>query len=205
MWTDLITTQPGDDIFIDTSVAGEVTIRWQAHTFTSIAPCNFSVTLFESGRIRFDYGAGNVLDDGATVGIGRGHSSDAVVVPGYDGSLVLTNEPSVNFARQGSALPAGMWVDASGLLQGIPLVSGSFQPTIEVLDEVRNCHRVTFRARGVGARQPDAGAGPRRALLSSAPGARRPHHSGGEPYPRGMGRTRATRPPARGSPPPPRG
>lgn len=51
----------GADVFYDTTVTGQVTIRWKADTFTdttSRAPrINTSVTLFSDGRVRFNYGS----------------------------------------------------------------------------------------------------------------------------------------------------
>ena len=59
LWDDLRTDGTGDDIFIDDSVPGQVTIRWNAVTYSGSYDCNFSITLYEDGLIRFHYGDGN--------------------------------------------------------------------------------------------------------------------------------------------------
>ena len=141
LWGDLTTQNAAQDIYVDTATAGQITIRWDALTLGTSAPCNFAVTLFRNGDIRFDYGPGNALDFETPVGIGRGHSGDCAIVPGYSGSSTLTNLPSVLFRRLGSKLPRGLWIDRDGTIQGTPEQSGTFQPVFQYADEVRNCDR----------------------------------------------------------------
>ena len=45
LWDDLVTTGPGDDIFIDDANAGQITIRWSATHRTTGEEVNVSVTL----------------------------------------------------------------------------------------------------------------------------------------------------------------
>lgn len=51
----------GADVFYDTTVTGQVTIRWKTDTFTDTTVrtprINTSVTLFSDGRVRFNYGS----------------------------------------------------------------------------------------------------------------------------------------------------
>jgi hypothetical protein len=51
----------GAGVFVDSGTAGQVTIRWKSDAFTdnSTRPArlNYSVTLFQDGRIRFNYGS----------------------------------------------------------------------------------------------------------------------------------------------------
>ena len=68
LWADLTTSS----IFVDTTVAGQVTIRWQGTNNADGSPVNFDVVLFQNGDIRFDYGAGNTNLD-ATVGLSYGN------------------------------------------------------------------------------------------------------------------------------------
>ncbi|MEX2382713.1 MAG: Ig-like domain-containing protein, partial [Opitutales bacterium] len=81
--------------FVDESVAGQVTIRWEGENPADGSEVNFSVTLFESGEIQFDYGAGNTVFD-AIVGLSEG-GDRTYVLSGYDGSSVLTHASSVRF------------------------------------------------------------------------------------------------------------
>lgn len=141
LWTDLVTDEPGDDVFVDTSLADWVTIRWVAHTYSSLSPCEFAATLFDDGRIRFDYGPGNSLGSPATVGIGRGHSHDGELVPGYDGSVGFGNVESVLLELRGSRLPEGLRLTPDGAVQGVPLEVGTQTLEVLVSDEVRNCDR----------------------------------------------------------------
>ncbi len=67
LWDDLRTDQ-GGDVYIDASVTGQVTIRWDAVARDDLAPCNFSATLFDDSRAQFDYGAGNTGLTPTTIG-----------------------------------------------------------------------------------------------------------------------------------------
>jgi len=96
LWDDLRTDQTGDDIFVDTSIANQITIRWAATVKATGAKANFSATLFSDGRIRFDYGNGNAGLT-PTVGISRGDGRFFRLVSGYNGATSLTNANSVAF------------------------------------------------------------------------------------------------------------
>ena len=87
---------PGDGIYVDTSVAGQVTIRWNATNMADGSDVNFDVVLFSDGRIRFDYGPGNT-NLHSTVGISSGFGRAYQLPAGYDGAASLTNAPSVEF------------------------------------------------------------------------------------------------------------
>ena len=58
-WADLRLDGPGNDIFVNTSVADQITIEWNATSVADGTAVNVAVTLFIDGHVRFDYGAGN--------------------------------------------------------------------------------------------------------------------------------------------------
>ena len=93
LWDNLRTDQAGDDIFVDATVADQVTVRWNATTTVDYGDANFSVTLFANGNIRFDYGPGN-SNLTPTVGISRGNGEHYLLAT-YDGLPTLTDVPSI--------------------------------------------------------------------------------------------------------------
>jgi len=133
LWDDLRTDGTGDNVFVDTSVADVVTVRWRAHHFDTNALCNFSVELHRSGRIVFHYGSGN-SNISPTVGISRGHSGDVLFVPGYDGATSLSSASSYRFDLSGSQIPPGMQLASNGTLSGTPSVEGTFEPVFRATD-----------------------------------------------------------------------
>jgi hypothetical protein len=94
LWESLSTGGSGDDIFIDSTVANQITIRWNATNTVDSSDVNFSATLFSDGRIRFDYGAGNT-NLTPTVGISSGNGQ-AYQLLSYDGAATLTNANSLS-------------------------------------------------------------------------------------------------------------
>ncbi|MFN7806896.1 MAG: right-handed parallel beta-helix repeat-containing protein, partial [Planctomycetaceae bacterium] len=96
LWDNLRTNGTGDDIFINTATAGQVTIRWNATNEANSADVNFAVTLVNDGTIRFHYGSGNT-GLSPTVGISRG-DGNFFVMGQYDGATSLTNAESLRFA-----------------------------------------------------------------------------------------------------------
>ncbi|HEY7115374.1 MAG TPA: hypothetical protein VH475_02245, partial [Tepidisphaeraceae bacterium] len=95
LWDDLRTNQTGNDIFIDTSVAGQETIRWNANNKADNSTVNFSVTLFNDGRIRFNYGAGNA-NLTPTIGLSSGNGQ-SYLFSAYDGLTTLTNANTLEY------------------------------------------------------------------------------------------------------------
>ncbi|MFM8324561.1 MAG: hypothetical protein ACKN9U_06860, partial [Pirellulaceae bacterium] len=96
LWDNLRTNGTGDDIFVDTSVAGQVTIRWNATNEANDADVNFSVTLMNDGTIQFHYGSGNTGLT-PTVGISRGDNNFHLLST-YNNAGTLTNTESIRFA-----------------------------------------------------------------------------------------------------------
>ncbi len=107
LWAAIRTDLSGDDIFVDTSVSGQVTIRWQASEVQDNSPVNFSVTLFSNGNIQFDYGAGNA-NLSPTVGLSMGVNGILRLAP-YDGQASLTSVNSVEFDLKASYVDIGAY------------------------------------------------------------------------------------------------
>jgi hypothetical protein len=98
LWDDLRTDGPDDDIFVETSTAGQVTIRWDATNKADDSDVNFAVTLFDTGEFRFDYGPGNDQLT-PTVGISRGDGYNTWL-SAYNGRPDLTSVPPVRWAAE---------------------------------------------------------------------------------------------------------
>ncbi len=96
LWDNIFTYNEGDDVFVDTSVANQVTIRWNGTLSENPGDLNFSVTLFDTGRIQFHYGAGNAGLT-PTVGISRGDGRHYLLAS-YDGASSLAHANSVEIA-----------------------------------------------------------------------------------------------------------
>jgi hypothetical protein len=111
-WAALNTYSGGSsttNLFADTSVSGQVTIRWAAVVAGSSGttqPVNFSVTLFQNGNFRFDYGnsIANVVTPlvGVSAGDGRVYALSS-----YSGSSNLSNAASL------------LWTSPTSLTSGI--------------------------------------------------------------------------------------
>jgi hypothetical protein len=130
LWDDLRTDQ-GGDIYIDESVAGQITFRWDAVTRSGSHPCNFSAMLFSDGKIRFDYGSGNNPLT-ATVGVSAGDTVH-YFLSSYDSVPDLGDADSllIDFSH----LPAGLEMDGQGVVSGTPTETGSFKPIFRIEDQ----------------------------------------------------------------------
>jgi hypothetical protein len=96
LWMNLRTNSTSsNNIFVDSSVSGQLTIRWNATNETDNSPVNFSVTLFDNGDIEFDYGDGNT-NLSPIVGISRGDGRSYVLAD-YSGQSTLTHANSLWF------------------------------------------------------------------------------------------------------------
>jgi hypothetical protein len=96
LWDELRTNSTGDEIYVDTSVADQATIRWNATLKTNGADANFAVTLFKDGRLRFDYGPGNT-GLSPTAGISFGNQGNYLLA-NYTGRAELANVNSLEIA-----------------------------------------------------------------------------------------------------------
>lgn len=146
LWDDLHTDCAGCDIYIDESVADEVTFRWIASTHTGGYAVNVSTTLRADGRITFDYGPGNTGLT-ATVGLSAGDGVRYTLAP-YDGVTPLTDVDSLLF-EQPNLLPPVMQVSPSGVLSGVPAEVGEFQPVFRVTDSLGRTDQVVLPLRVV--------------------------------------------------------
>ena len=99
LWASLETNQTGDNIYVDTSVANQVTFRWVATDTVDQSQANFAVTLYSGGNIQFYYGAGNT-NLAPTVGISAGNGWAYKLLSGYSGQSNLASAASVLFTLQ---------------------------------------------------------------------------------------------------------
>jgi hypothetical protein len=141
IWDDLVTYNSGQDIYIDSSVGGQVTIRWAAGTYSGGYPCNFSITLYSDGRIRFHYGSGNTGLT-PTIGVSSGNGT-AYTLSTYNNATSLTNANSHEFLVP-AEFPDGLSVSPTGVVSGTPLESGAFNPIIKVIDSLNRSDQRTI-------------------------------------------------------------
>ncbi|MCA9206365.1 MAG: putative Ig domain-containing protein, partial [Planctomycetales bacterium] len=91
---DLFTYGDGNDIYVDDSTAGEITIVWDATVAATGGPALFGITLFDDGQFDFNYGAGNA---GLTPTIGVGRGDGTATLSSYDGRAELNRAASHEF------------------------------------------------------------------------------------------------------------
>ncbi len=132
LWDD-IRTDLGGDIHIDSSVPCQLTVRWDGEHYASGDPIDFSVTLFEDGTIRFNYGGTNT-GLSPTIGISSGDGTHYLLST-YNNAGSLTWADSHEFTQL-MPLPAGMVFYADGLLTGAPTETGTFEPRFRVTDSL---------------------------------------------------------------------
>ncbi|MCA9228827.1 MAG: putative Ig domain-containing protein, partial [Planctomycetales bacterium] len=94
LWDDLFTYGDGNDIYVDDSTVGEVTIVWDATVAATGGPALFGITLYDDGRFDFHYGAGNA---GLTPTIGVGRGDGTATLSSYDGRAELNRAASHEF------------------------------------------------------------------------------------------------------------
>ena len=97
LWDQIATNATGDDIYVDTSVADQVTIRWDGRYTVDNSEAQFAVTLFATGSVEFHYGPGNT---NLTPTIGLSGYEDrhfSALLASYDGLATLTNANSLRF------------------------------------------------------------------------------------------------------------
>jgi hypothetical protein len=110
LWANIRTDRAGNDIFVDTSVANQVTIRWAATNVADGSPVNFSTTLFSDGRIRFNYGSGNTnLTPTIGVSSGNGLYHNGFQISGNSGQATLTNAATREFTLQPGTVDMGAY------------------------------------------------------------------------------------------------
>ena len=130
-WCDLRTDNTGDDIFVDTSLADRVTIRWNATIYSGGGDANFAVTLFADGRIRMDYGPGNASGS-PTIGISKGDGVNYILSP-YNGMNGLGGAASVQFGAGSTFVDIGACeFQGSGLDITPPVVTSTFPKAVDL-------------------------------------------------------------------------
>jgi len=127
MWGNIRTDGTGNDFFVDTSTAGQVTIRWNATNAADNSPVNFSVTLFSSGQVRFDYGSGNT-NLAPNVGISSGNGQ-AYLLSAYDGQSSLTNAASAQFSLAPGFRDLGAYEFRGSSLDTVPPTINATSPS----------------------------------------------------------------------------
>jgi hypothetical protein len=131
LWDNLRTDGAGNDVFIDESIPGQVTIRWEAITHTGSFPASFSCTLFDDGRIRLNYGPGNT-NLTPTVGVSAGDQINYTLAA-YDGLSTLTAAATLEL--QFSELPPGVMLSTDGVLSGVAQTAGRYKAVFYVEDD----------------------------------------------------------------------
>lgn len=102
LWTDLHTTgstQPGEDVYIQEN-ANSVEIYWKAEFWTISGTANFSVELFDNGKIEFHYGTGNTGLSSVThiVGVSKGDNVSYIESDlSDDSSLELAQTSTIDY------------------------------------------------------------------------------------------------------------
>jgi len=132
LWDDL-RTDSDHDIYIDISVSGQVTFRWDAETYSGGYQCNFSCTLYQDGSIEFHYGSGNNPVT-PTIGISNG-DGEGYLLSQYNNAGNLNNADSLRIYLP-SPLPEGMILSPDGVLSGTPVEAGEFNPQVFVIDSL---------------------------------------------------------------------
>jgi hypothetical protein len=102
LWDDIITngtSQQGEDISIHSPSLDSVCIRWIGERYETGDPVNVEVILYEDGRIKFNYGAGN-SNLSPTIGISGGDGSK-YHLSSYDGNTQLNQVQTILFTPCG--------------------------------------------------------------------------------------------------------
>ncbi|MBM3734804.1 MAG: hypothetical protein FJW39_03385 [Acidobacteria bacterium] len=123
------TAQPNEGVFVSRPSPDAITFRWAGGTDVFAGfnpePVNFAVTLWEDGRIRYQYGAGNrnlgigQLNSSCgsvstpTVGISSGHDIYSLYFSTHSGLSNLENARTINIDPPygGGTIPSGV-IDA---------------------------------------------------------------------------------------------
>ncbi len=125
LWDDLTTANAGDDIFVDSSITNETTIRWNATNKANNADTQFSVTIGSDGRIQFRYGAA-VSDLTPTAGLSRGNRRDFEIATGIDSASTIAGLQLISFPLVPGIADIGAYEFRGSSLDNIaPTIVGS--------------------------------------------------------------------------------
>ncbi|MBI9018525.1 MAG: right-handed parallel beta-helix repeat-containing protein [Phycisphaerae bacterium] len=127
MWDDLKTNGTGDDIFVDETIANQVTIRWKATNKADDSDVNFAIKLFSTGEIQFDYGAGNT-NLTPTVGISAGDSAHYEITS-HNTQPILTDADTLQFVFESGIADIGAYEFVGSSSDTTPPTVVSVDPT----------------------------------------------------------------------------
>ncbi|MEO1525824.1 MAG: right-handed parallel beta-helix repeat-containing protein [Planctomycetota bacterium] len=132
LWDRIATNGTNEDIFVDTTIADQVTIRWAGRNIDNNGKVNFSVTLFSTGAIEFHYGDANA-NLTPTIGLSgyEGRAFDTLLAS-IDGATTLTNQNSLRFEPAAGSVDIGAYEfrgESSDVVP--PQVTMSSPPAVE--------------------------------------------------------------------------
>ncbi|MHB8524455.1 MAG: right-handed parallel beta-helix repeat-containing protein [Limisphaerales bacterium] len=134
------------DIYV-TSSSTQETIRWEAVNTRDNSPVRFAVTLFDDGRIRFDYGAGNT-NLSPIIGISAGNGVNFLLSP-LSGQTSLNSAHSFEIKTQGGASFADIGAfefRGSSSDNTLPVVTGAVSTAIFTgATPVAALHQITLQ------------------------------------------------------------
>uniref|UniRef100_UPI00356B3B79 right-handed parallel beta-helix repeat-containing protein n=1 Tax=Stieleria sp. TaxID=2795976 RepID=UPI00356B3B79 len=107
LWDDLNLSPTGKDVFVDSSVADQVTYRWEASLQSDGSDVATAVTLHSDGRIDFHYGAGN-QNLTPTVGLSAGNGT-TYFLASYDSMANLSNAAPIRIQLQPGIVDIGAY------------------------------------------------------------------------------------------------
>lgn len=123
LWDDLRTDR-GGDIFVDQSDPGAVRIRWEGETFSGGYAVDFSVTLYRSGDVRFDYHRDHTGLT-PTMGVSSGDGTRYTLSQRNGTNFVASNTASMMERPVANPLPEGLELNTTtGTIYGTPTRAG---------------------------------------------------------------------------------
>ncbi|MGA2256052.1 MAG: right-handed parallel beta-helix repeat-containing protein [Thermoguttaceae bacterium] len=129
LWLNMNTEGPGNDIYVNTSVSGQVSIRWLGTNTADGSQVDFAVVLFSNGSIRFDYGHGNTNVGSAIIGISAGNG-DNYQIAGYTGISSLSNATSILYTLQPGFADIGAYEFLGNSLDTTPPTVTNVSPSV---------------------------------------------------------------------------
>ncbi|MGA2256316.1 MAG: right-handed parallel beta-helix repeat-containing protein, partial [Thermoguttaceae bacterium] len=129
LWMNINTNGPGNDIYVNTSVSGQVTVRWQATNAADGSQVDFAVVLFSDGSFRFDYGPENTNVGSAIIGISAGNG-DNYQIASYTGQSSLTDATSLAYTLQPGFVDIGAYEFLGSSLNTTPPAITATTPSV---------------------------------------------------------------------------
>jgi hypothetical protein len=179
MWLEMNTlglAQRTEGVFIGRPFPDQITFRWAGGLdvgpgFTP-EPVNFMATLFQDGRIVFNYGTGNknlslgtansscVNVSTPTVGLSNGHDVFPLIVPTHSGLSNLENAPTITLDPPFGygTLPQGRVVSPAngGALPDLFTITGVASDEFHPVSRIDTYIDGVYRLRGAAAPRPPA-------------------------------------------------